>query len=782
MSALEWARQLLASASNSQGSVEASQLPSRAGTLVDAWCDALRDPESPSEDKEVVIRALRCCRFADLPSASPTLHRFAATALRILNTLVLKIQPLTPDIVASLTTILSTWIYYGSSPVGSASPAVLDRGRAAVLTQLSFGVMSAFMQAPTTPPRRRKGSTASIASSRASSAGRDGATSESEDEGRTVDRRDSAQLRRDALVCLRSLATASPRALHKHWHLFLADSPYLRSRSTVVSLIEHDPSRSVRLQACAALDALLEDSSPYLALAEDRSTSSSFTSLSTKLGEIVSELHLSLSSLLAVPLSPDRHVFHLALLALAAKVARNSPYGRMKRSLARQLSKAVLSSLGSSDLAVVVASASTLAVIVSRYVATSSSQPLDGEEIASAAALCLRVEQPAEVEAAGWTLLASLVPVLPAHDWSAELALFAGADSPSCALAEARTAFLVALSGLSPSSAAPALPSSLASLLAASLASPHPSVRALACTALPGPALSALLPSGFSPWRAALALAAQDAAPLVQRAAVRALGLLAKAEHALRALGKGEERCELQEALDVLLQTLERSEVAREGETDVEADVDVGGTAWALANCCDALSSCDVAALNPTTLLRASVDLLASELSDEQSRTGALRILASTVRHVSLEAPLQLLEDCITAIEGGLTHPAAKVWEARKTVCGPGKALPVAIEPHSYAEIDAAKSRLDEVTVIFKQLCGDANDTSVLKHKALLVLFHKALLAARVYQLTASARPDNPVRKLLRGMMGRLVVWIKLGMGTHDSRFIAALRAFTVAY
>lgn len=83
-------------------------------------------------------------------------------------------------------------------------------------------------------------------------------------------RRYLAQIRLDALSCLRALATASPRALHKHWSLFLADSPYLRDRHTLFSIIESDPSHSNRLQACSALEALLAHSAAYLNIAEDR--------------------------------------------------------------------------------------------------------------------------------------------------------------------------------------------------------------------------------------------------------------------------------------------------------------------------------------------------------------------------------------------------------------------------------------------------------------------------------------------------------------------------------
>lgn len=97
----------------------------------------------------------------------------------------------------------------------------------------------------------------------------------------------SMQVRLDALSCLRSLAMVgrsqlrrrqwltvipqnNPKALYGHWSLFLADSPYARSRKTLVTLVESDPAVAVRVRACQALEALLQGSTAYLAIAEDR--------------------------------------------------------------------------------------------------------------------------------------------------------------------------------------------------------------------------------------------------------------------------------------------------------------------------------------------------------------------------------------------------------------------------------------------------------------------------------------------------------------------------------
>lgn len=60
------------------------------------------------------------------------------------------------------------------------------------------------------------------------------------------------------------------KALHQHWTHFLSDSRFMRSRITLLSLIETDPAIPVRIQACQTLEALLEGSSAYLAIADDR--------------------------------------------------------------------------------------------------------------------------------------------------------------------------------------------------------------------------------------------------------------------------------------------------------------------------------------------------------------------------------------------------------------------------------------------------------------------------------------------------------------------------------
>ena len=79
----------------------------------------------------------------------------------------------------------------------------------------------------------------------------------------------------------------------------------------------------------------------------NRPAKASFTSLSTKVGEIVSELHLSLTSLLDRPVGVGQVELRLSILSVARKLSSCSPYGRMKRSLAGPLATAISNSLSS---------------------------------------------------------------------------------------------------------------------------------------------------------------------------------------------------------------------------------------------------------------------------------------------------------------------------------------------------------------------------------------------------------------------------------------------------
>lgn len=73
-----------------------------------------------------------------------------------------------------------------------------------------------------------------------------------------------------------------------------------------------------------------------------RPTKASFTSLSSKIGGIVSELHLKLASLLTSSTSATQPELSGALLKVAATLAENAPYGRMQKPLAQPLATSLV--------------------------------------------------------------------------------------------------------------------------------------------------------------------------------------------------------------------------------------------------------------------------------------------------------------------------------------------------------------------------------------------------------------------------------------------------------
>ena len=81
-------------------------------------------------------------------------------------------------------------------------------------------------------------------------------------------------------------------------------------------------------------------------------TNASFTSLSAKIGEIVSELHVKLASLIPQQTRPNFLTTQptisspellVGLLKLADTLAQNAPYARMRRPLAQPLLNSILS-------------------------------------------------------------------------------------------------------------------------------------------------------------------------------------------------------------------------------------------------------------------------------------------------------------------------------------------------------------------------------------------------------------------------------------------------------
>lgn len=113
------------------------------------------------------------------------------------------------------------------------------------------------------------------------------------------------------------LSQSHAKALYPHWGLFLADSPYLRSRRNLLTLVESDPAVAVRIRACHVLVALLDGSMAYLAIAEDRSV-------------VLLDL---VSSRLSPHLQPDQSVLHLPLEQDRRSRQRAAPQNRQPRLL-----------------------------------------------------------------------------------------------------------------------------------------------------------------------------------------------------------------------------------------------------------------------------------------------------------------------------------------------------------------------------------------------------------------------------------------------------------------
>ncbi|GAA5982064.1 hypothetical protein JCM10908_004722 [Rhodotorula pacifica] len=599
-----------------------------------------------------------------LPTGSQRLYRFVSTCQRILALLVSKPLLNNEDTCQVLVGVVATWMFAGSqagsglaSPAPSRSRVPLSGTPAA--SQLSFGVMSAF--AHTSPqkraPRPRQNSNASLASTSRSVSRSESRISDSEsdtesDAGVPRNRqRDAAQLRLDALGVLRTIAATDARALHKHWHLFLADSPFLRTRPTLSSLIESDPSRTVRIQAALTLKTMLEGSEAFLAIAEDRTTKAAFTSLSAKVGETVAEMHLSLSACLARTPAAGQVDVHLAQLDLARTLGQVSPYGRILRPLAWTLAKAILPLLSQEDSRLIQAAVAALCAIIRRHRSTASKAMFDWRATESAATALLNGEQAGKAKHA-WQLLSAIAEPQSTLEWLPvlEKAIASFESAPS----ETQLAQVSLASALIRSGDERSRSGSLA-VVSRALQSPHSYVVAAACAVLPDVAGSDV--SFIDPWRTAVDLASSANVSEVRQAAVRAIGVMAKAQFGVRSASQHEH-----DAIRALLEYFNGAHASNSGMTDMDA----GETVWALANLCDRFW------LNapPPDLLEAVLEcaliLLATNSADEQVTTSSLRILASAYK-TPLNVRLLHEKSVLTAqlLCDNLAHPAAKVrWNA----------------------------------------------------------------------------------------------------------------------
>ncbi|GAA5993226.1 hypothetical protein JCM5350_007289 [Sporobolomyces pararoseus] len=711
MSAIEWANEVLSLPSSSKFTlIRQEDLPAPADGLAQAWCTELRDDALSEESQKLILKALRLSRLLRshdliidsitplLVSSSPSIRlqaagallqytsissseilqhrtlqivstirktlallrltiqsssspsstsRFVSTCFRILSTVVSKVSTLMKEVFESIVTLLANWIYHGPSIGGSASPAP-SRGRTTIdSNQLSFGVMSAFAQASISPTKRRPAAT----SSRTSSSERGGASESESEDGRKYRRSDSAQIRLDAVTCLRSLAKNNPRELQRHWHHFLSDSPYLRNRSTLLTLVESDPSREVRLQACSALEAMLEDSSTYLAIAQDRPAKASFTSLSTKVGEIVSELYLSLTSLLDRPVGVGQVELRLSILSVARKLSSCSPYGRMKRSLAGPLAKAISNSLSSEDSDVVEASLSTLSAISERYISTASQQLVAWEEIVVKAEKLLEADLDVRNEISLWRFLASTVVILPEQDWNFALDhIKRNFDQISPSLQAARIGVLLAFfpttHSYSLTEKDTPLPTSFPTvipLVLASLDSRYPSSRALACSILAHAFLSSNIDIRTLDWANKLA---RDEDSEVSRSAHRSLGLILRDSN-------DTDSEQYRQAIGTLIDGF------------LDDTVCDGDVCWSLANGLDGFAQSHISTIDTNRVLQRSISLLSDSSRDEPVYISCLRVLGSMLRLKSGDTDVEMFEGTFSTFSQALQSSSAKVrWNA----------------------------------------------------------------------------------------------------------------------
>ncbi|ORY92635.1 hypothetical protein BCR35DRAFT_336944 [Leucosporidium creatinivorum] len=530
--------------------------------------------------------------------------RFVSTCFRVLSALLGKLSPLPPEAVTSSVALLGTWVYHRPGLAGSASPAP-DRGRVTPSGgALAFGVMGGFLP---TSPQKKSTRSMSRSSSRSSLSGW-GSESE-EDEGQVEKRQGSVQVRLDALSCLRTLAINDPKLLYTQWNLFLADSPYLRHRPSLINLVESDPSSSVRLRACAALDAMLSESAPYLAIAEDRPTKASFTSLSSRLGEVVSELHLKLASLISSPASSRHPEFLLALLRLAKTLGDNSPYSRMSRPLAQPLASVVLPLLKARDPQYAIAAASAVASIAQNALSQpSAGKPLlNAAEIAYQSLSILQGPSDPELDVEAWTLLGTTASRAEGFDLSDGL--------HRLALQAARSSD-------------------------ASRPISRPITSALPPTLRHEPITSQ-----------ALKLVGDDEAS-VRAAASRALGLLVKTSLFDSEL--------LATIIDSIMRLCKEEDPVR------------STASWSLANSCDVLTPNNSTSIDLGSLLSSSL-ALASSAHGEKIQANALRAIGSTLKVASPTSSLAIettrLEEAVASLCEGLKSGPAKVrWNAASAI------------------------------------------------------------------------------------------------------------------
>ncbi|SCV67438.1 BQ2448_5049 [Microbotryum intermedium] len=384
--------------------------------------------------------------FRLVPPTSPVL-RLVSLSLRLLNAALLKLpsSALTAPRVDSVLSIIAHWIYFdpsNSGPSGSSVTAPPDRlilhpnmspFSSSTTTSNALGAMASFLPTRSPSSKRtlsRSSSQSSLNNVISTYAGIYKSDSETDDDQSSVSsehapRLTSAQIRLDALAVLKTLASVQSKFLYPRWNLLLCDSAYVRSKPTLLGLIESDRSVIIKLRAARTLELMFKDSKTFLAIAEDRPTKASFTSLSSKLGAVLTELHLKLTSLLSAPTITSNNHLLLALLALVETVGNNASYARLRQKpLTRGLVKVLLQLATHQDISIALAALSGLIAVTRSELLSYDPDALDLASIARQATILAHQSSGVMTTTSGWELLSIITPYTPVSDLIPALAVF----------------------------------------------------------------------------------------------------------------------------------------------------------------------------------------------------------------------------------------------------------------------------------------------------------------------------------------------------------------------
>ncbi|SCZ93867.1 BZ3500_MvSof-1268-A1-R1_Chr6-3g08934 [Microbotryum saponariae] len=387
-----------------------------------------------------------------VPPTSSAL-RLVSLSLRLLNAALLKLpsSALTALRVDVVLSIIAHWIYYDRANPGLKGPGLTappDRlishptnspftstttPKPLSGAMMSFGAMASF--SPTSSPSSRK--TLSRSSSQTSlntvssiHADTYKSDSETDDDQASVSseqapRLTSGHVRLDALAVLKTLASAQPKLLYPRWNLFFCDSAYVRSKPTLLGLIETDRSVTVRLRAARILELMFKESRAFLAIAEDRPTKASFTSLSSKLGTLLAELHLKLTSLLSAPSVTSNVELLLALLTLVETLGNNAPYARLRqKSLTRGLAKTLVQLTVHHEHSIALAAMAGLIAVTRSELLSSDPASLDLASMIRQVMILAPHSSDPRIAKSAWELLCLITPHIPESDLLPAIALF----------------------------------------------------------------------------------------------------------------------------------------------------------------------------------------------------------------------------------------------------------------------------------------------------------------------------------------------------------------------